>query len=107
MIGRGIQGRPWLLAQIAHALWGGAGVSVPEGSVLSELVLDHYTSVLEFYGPDLGRRVARKHLGWYMDTAGTPPELRRAVLTCNDPGEVCRLLPAALSGSDAGGMSAA
>ena len=49
-----------------------------------------------FYGEDLGLRVARKHLGWYMDEAGTPTALRREVLTAKTPAEVLRLLPAAL-----------
>ena len=49
-------------------------------------------------------RVARKHLGWYMDAAGTGAMLRRAVLTGTDPAAVLRLLPDALS---EGGRAAA
>jgi hypothetical protein len=51
--------------------------------------------MLSFYGHALGGRVARKHLGWYMDEAATPPDLRRRVLTAL-PQEVARLLPEAL-----------
>jgi tRNA-dihydrouridine synthase B len=32
----------------------------------------HYEAMLSFYGRVLGPRVARKHLGWYMDGAATP-----------------------------------
>lgn len=56
--------------------------------------------MLDFYGADLGLRVARKHLGWYMDEAATPAPLRRAVLTSRDPAEVLRLLADALSDTD-------
>ncbi|HBR36794.1 MAG TPA: tRNA dihydrouridine synthase DusB, partial [Sulfitobacter pontiacus] len=42
-----------------------------------------------------GLRVARKHLGWYMDTSNTPADLRRAVLTAASPAEVHRLIPSA------------
>ncbi|MFC3616304.1 tRNA dihydrouridine synthase DusB [Lutimaribacter marinistellae] len=96
MIGRGAQGRPWRLAEIAHALYGTPAPHVPEGRDLVRMVQDHYEAMLGFYGRDLGLRVARKHLGWYMDVAGTGPALRRAVLTSRDPEEVQRLLVDAL-----------
>lgn len=100
MVGRGSQGRPWILAQIAHELFGAPAPRIPEGSAFIDMVCTHYEAMLSFYGEHLGSRCARKHLGWYMDTAGTDAEQRRAVLTSVDPGEVLRLLPAALSGSD-------
>ena len=96
MVGRGARGRPWLLAQIAHALGHGPAPVVPAGAALVELVAGHYEAMLRFHGTELGGRVARKHLGWYMDDAGTPAELRREVLTAADPARVLRLLPAAL-----------
>ena len=49
--------------------------------------------MLTFYGHDLGLRVARKHLGWYMDDLGTSADLRRRILTSRDPSEVIRMLP--------------
>ncbi len=96
MIGRGVQGKPWLLAQVAHELWGSAAPDIPTQGDFVDMVSRHYEAMLEFYGEDLGLRVARKHLGWYMDEAGTPTALRREVLTANSPAEVLRLLPAAL-----------
>ncbi|ANP35043.1 tRNA-dihydrouridine synthase [Phaeobacter gallaeciensis] len=97
MIGRGAQGKPWLLAEIAHDLWQTPKPDVPEGKQLLEMVSEHYQAMLSFYGIDLGTRVARKHLGWYMDAAGTGHVLRRAVLTERDPDQVLVLLEAALS----------
>lgn len=96
MIGRGAQGRPWQLAQIAHDLFGAPAPEILAGSILIDMVTMHYTAMLKFYGADLGVRVARKHLGWYMDGAGTDMALRRAILTSKDTGEVVRLLPQAL-----------
>jgi tRNA-dihydrouridine synthase len=58
-------------------------------------VSKHYEAMLSFHG-SLGPRVARKHLGWYMDGVGTATELRRRVLTA-PPEEVFRMLPEALS----------
>ena len=97
MIGRGAQGRPWVLAQVAAALHGTKAPDIPQGHALVDLVAGHYEAMLDFYGPELGRRVARKHLGWYMDDAGTGPDLRRRILTDTDPAQVLRLLPDALN----------
>lgn len=96
MVGRGAQGRPWLLARIAARLFGARAPEIPRGSNFSDMVSGHYEAMLRFYGRDLGGRVARKHLGWYMDEAATPSALRREVLTAHDPARVLALLPAAL-----------
>lgn len=97
MVGRGAQGRPWLLAQTAAVLFGAPAPRVPQGAALIDMVAGHYEAMLSFYGAELGNRVARKHLGWYMDDAGTSAELRRAVLTERDARRVLRLLPGALA----------
>ncbi len=96
MIGRGAQGRPWLLAQVAHALYGTPAPKVPQGRALVDMVAGHYEAMLGFYGTTLGAKVARKHLGWYMDDAGTDAALRRDILTARTPEEVLERLPEAL-----------
>ena len=105
MIGRGAQGRPWLLAEVAHALYGTPAPDVPKGSDFVEMVMDHYVDMLRFYGDLLGLRVARKHLGWFMDTAGTDADTRRTVLTAKTPKDTLKLLPHALAPQS--GMAAA
>ena len=97
MVGRGAQGRPWLLAQIAHELWRTPAPVIPQGAAFANMVRAHYEAMLSFYGQHLGTRCARKHLGWYMDTAQTPKDLRRAILTSLEPKEVLGLLSDALS----------
>jgi tRNA-dihydrouridine synthase B len=95
MIGRGAQGKPWLLAQVAHDLFGAPAPVIPQGADFARMVSDHYDAIIRFYGEVIGLRVARKHLGWYMDTSNTPADLRRAVLTAASPAEVHRLIPSA------------
>lgn len=97
MIGRGAQGKPWLLAQVTAELTGQKVPVAPQGAELIELVIGHYEAMLSFYGAELGNRVARKHLGWYMDGVGTQPSLRKAILTERDPARVVAKLPRALS----------
>ncbi len=96
MIGRGAQGRPWVLAQVSAALHGTPDPAIPQGADLIDMVCGHYEAMLSFYGHELGRKVSRKHLGWYMDDAGTAPALRKAILTHANPADVLRDLPEAL-----------
>lgn len=97
MVGRGAQGRPWLLRDIAAGLAGQAAPPAPQGAALVDLVASHYEAMLDFYGRDLGTRVARKHLGWYIDAAGGAVDLRACLMRSPDPAEVLALLPAALT----------
>ena len=99
MVGRGIQGAPWRLAEIAHAMGWGPKPVIPEGQAFTDMVVGHYEATIAFYGEDLGARVVRKHLGWYMDRAETPPGLRRHVLTAS-PREVRAALGPALAGQE-------
>ncbi|MDQ7263910.1 tRNA dihydrouridine synthase DusB [Paracoccus sp. PS-1] len=80
MVGRGAQGAPWKLAQIAHELWNTPAPLVPQSAALAEAVAEHYEDILSLYGRELGLRVARKHLGWYAEANGAPnrAELLRA-----------------------------
>ena len=48
-------------------------------------MIAHYDHMLAFYGPEgLGLRVARKHLGWYLEVAGITAN-RDAILTATTP----------------------
>ncbi len=90
MVGRGAQGAPWRLAQIAHDLVGSPAPDVPQGNTLADAVAEHYEDILDFYGTDLGLRVARKHLGWYADANGAP--LRDRMLRAGSPAETLALI---------------
>ena len=92
MVGRGAQGAPWRLAEIAHALYGRPAPIVPKGAALAALVADHYEAILSFYGRELGLRIARKHLGWYAAEAGADPVLRAAMMVAPDPGRTLVLI---------------
>nr|WP_281403114.1 tRNA dihydrouridine synthase DusB [Sulfitobacter aestuariivivens] len=92
MVGRAARGKPWLLAEISHALYGTPAPNIPQGERFADMVRAHYEAMLSFYGATLGLRVARKHLGWYMDTHATRADLRRLVLTETDPTRVSSLI---------------
>ena len=88
MIGRAIRGRPWLLNQIAAELWGCKKYDKLNFASINELIISHYKDILRFYGNDLGVRVARKHLSWYMDNLGVSANSRRLILTESCPDKV-------------------
>ena len=96
MVGRAAGGQPWLPGQIAHEIYGTPQPDIPKGAALVEMIAQHFEASLSFYGETLGRKVIRKHLGWYMDHAGTPLDLRRSVLTAPDAKTVHALLPDAI-----------
>jgi len=91
MIGRGAQGAPWRLAQVGHAISGTPAPMIPQGAALADMIAGHYDAILSFYGADLGLRVARKHLGWYLDEAGLAGHSDR-LLTAPTPGQTLHLI---------------
>jgi len=72
MIGRGVYGRPWLIAGLQRALTTGAALVEPEAPARFEIVIAHLRDTLAFYGDRLGLRIFRKHLGWYVEQAPWP-----------------------------------
>jgi tRNA-dihydrouridine synthase B len=67
MIGRAAQGRPWLPGQIRAALAGQKVPPAPCGEDLLQLVRTHIAELHRQYGPEQGLRIARKHIGWYLE----------------------------------------
>jgi tRNA-dihydrouridine synthase B len=100
MIGRAAQGRPWLAGQIARYLATGRREAAPPLMVQFNIVARLYQEMLTHYGMAVGRRHARKHLGWALDAAASivraPQGLlqahRHRVLTTDDPVTVRRHL---------------
>jgi tRNA-dihydrouridine synthase B len=94
MIGRAVQGRPWLPGQVARYLATGRRSDAPSIDEQFNLIDALYDEMLSHHGTALGRRHARKHLGWALDSAaatvGAPGALlkhhRSRVLTAEEPG---------------------
>ena len=69
MIGRAAQGQPWLPGLIDRALAGGDDLDPPAWIAQLRLVRDHVHALQCFYGDIQGVRIARKHVGWFLDAA--------------------------------------
>jgi nifR3 family TIM-barrel protein len=72
MIGRGVYGRPWLIAGLQRALVTGDALVEPDAAARFEIVVEHLRDTLAFYGDRVGLRIFRKHLGWYVEQAPWP-----------------------------------
>jgi tRNA-dihydrouridine synthase len=100
MVGRAAQGRPWFPGQVARYLATGTRERTPPLAEQRELIDALYEEMLGHHGLAIGRRHARKHLGWALDsaaaTAGVPAALlkdhRARVLTAEEPAQARRLL---------------
>lgn len=65
MIGRGAMGQPWIFRQIAHYLKTGTFLPPPTQTEKHQTILSHFHHIMEFHGPVIGNRLARKHLAWF------------------------------------------
>jgi tRNA-dihydrouridine synthase B len=66
MIGRAAQGRPWLFREINHFLLTGEYLAPPLVAEVQRLLQEHLIEHYDLYGPYMGVRTARKHIGWYV-----------------------------------------
>jgi nifR3 family TIM-barrel protein len=88
MIGRSANGAPWAPAALARALASEtAEAKAPSARVVRESLIALYEHSLSFYGMDLGKRIARKHIAWTLDAAaGLSLERRKALRA-----DLCRM----------------
>ena len=70
MIGRAAQGRPWIFKQVRAWLEQGVSVPDPKPAEIHALICKHLDGLYNTYGEFMGVRIARKHLGWYLQQAG-------------------------------------
>jgi tRNA-dihydrouridine synthase B len=86
MIGRAAQGAPWLPGQIARGL-AGEHVEAPDLATQYRTMREHLADLHAFYGDLMGPRIARKHIGWYLDGIGGLERARHDFNRLDDPGD--------------------
>ena len=57
-----------------------------------DIILEHYTDMLEYYGKLPGVKIARKHLSWYTAGMSNSTYLRSKINIVTDPNEVISLI---------------
>jgi tRNA-dihydrouridine synthase B len=75
MVGRGLLGRPWALAEICTGI-------VPQN--IGEIVLRHLEYAVEYYGENTAVPMFRKHAAWYSAVMPNSSEFRIRVNQITD-----------------------
>ncbi len=88
MIGRGCQGKPWLLKQVMDYMKTGVIGAEPNAEEKLHIILQHYDHILEYYGERKGIPLARKHLAWYCTGFDGAANFRTKINTLRDPDAV-------------------
>lgn len=65
MVGRAAQGYPWIFREIDTFLKTGNLAQPPSQAEIKATFIDHITQLHDFYGEQLGVRIARKHIAWF------------------------------------------
>ncbi|MFV0476847.1 MAG: tRNA dihydrouridine synthase DusB [Parahaliea sp.] len=81
MVGRAAQGKPWLCGQIAAWLERGEHLPPPDLQQQYQVICRHLRALHQFYGEFMGVRIARKHIGWYLQQYPSLLSQRRAFNT--------------------------
>jgi len=90
MIGRGAQGKPWMLRQVIDYLRDGTIAPEPDVTEILDLVHTHYDTLLSYYGERKGVSIARKHLSSYCTGFDGASTFRAQVNQIKDPDAVRR-----------------
>jgi tRNA-dihydrouridine synthase B len=92
MIGRAAQGNPWIFKQINSYLDQGVTPNEPSNSEVVNVISSHIEAIHKHYGTHLGIRIARKHVGWYVNALSDGKEFRRQFFQLEDPEEQIKSL---------------
>ena len=70
MIGRAVEGNPWIFREMNHYFATGEELARPSLAEVKAMILKHAQAQIEMKGEFIGIREMRKHVAWY--TAGMP-----------------------------------
>ena len=84
MIGRAAQGQPWLFRQIDHYLKFNEKLENPPKAEMRTIILTHLEELYSLYGKQQGVRIARKHIGWYLENMLSSQQFKQKVFSVAD-----------------------
>jgi tRNA-dihydrouridine synthase B len=92
MIGRAAQGNPWIFREIRHFLAQGELLQPACPADVHAVMRLHLQNLHESYGPESGVRVARKHIGWYLEGRPGAQVYRQQLMLAQTPDQQLALL---------------
>lgn len=99
MIGRAAQGNPWIFREIRHFLHTGQELPQAPAEDVHAVMRHHLQQLHDYYGAEAGVRVARKHIGWYLEGRPGALDYRAALMQAQHPRQQLDLLQAFFAGS--------
>ena len=104
MIGRAAQGNPWIFREIRHYFEAGTHLPPPGPEEVLDVMERHLAVLHRSYGEKTGVRVARRHIGWYLDGRPDAAEVRRRLMRVESAEEQFSLLQSYFLGQQAGSV---
>lgn len=92
MIGRAVQGNPWIFRELNHYFATGEELPRPTAAEIREMILRHARAQIDLKGEFTGIREMRKHVAWYTAGMRHSAGLRRESNTIASYEELERLL---------------
>ncbi|ODN43220.1 tRNA dihydrouridine synthase DusB [Piscirickettsia litoralis] len=84
MVGRAAQGNPWIFQQIDHYLRQGEHSQPVSLQEKYAVMCEHLENLYSFYGTFMGVRIARKHVGWYLQSSLSAKPFRKQFNALDD-----------------------
>jgi len=85
MLGRATWGQPWIFEQLNYYLQTGECLHSPSFDDRLGIVLNHVKDIHSFYGDKTGVRIARKHIGWYLDRMTSDTCFKKRIFAITTP----------------------
>jgi tRNA-dihydrouridine synthase B len=98
MLGRAAQGNPWIFREIRHYLSHGELLQAASAEDVHAVMRLHLRNLHESYGPEAGVRVARKHIGWYLEGRPGAHDYRQQLMVAQTAAGQLALLEQYFSG---------
>jgi tRNA-dihydrouridine synthase B len=98
MVGRAAQGNPWIFREIRHYLDHGQSLPPVPAAEVHRVMHKHLQQLHESYGDEAGVRVARKHIGWYLEGRDGAELWRAALMRAGQAAQQLDLLTAYFAG---------
>lgn len=102
MIGRIVRGQPWIFNQFNESLSTGQTTNPISRIQKQQSILRHIELIHQFFSTaqsPQGLRIARKHIGWYLDNLGIPKENKQFIFGAKTPANQLEFLYKVLDSS--------
>lgn len=94
MIGRAAQGNPWIFREVKTYLETGRTAPAPGAEEVHDVMKQHLQQLHRAYGESTGVRVARRHIGWYLEGREDAGETRSSLMRAKTADEQFGILEA-------------